>query len=107
MNAARFTKQRRDIEHRFREKPGRINKAMSSLISDAGATCIVIEKRVIGWRMKTGEIVCVKSRFSSQALAARCVVNIAETSTGHIPTRVYQCDHCQGWHVTSQQFRVV
>jgi hypothetical protein len=104
VNASRFIKQRRDIERRFRDTPGRITKAISKLVNEAGATVIVIEKRVIGWRLKTGEIICVKSRYATEATAGLQLKFLAETNVGtRVPIRVYRCEHCHGWHVTSQQ----
>ena len=47
---------------------------------------------------------CWKRRFSSEYDAQRALDRIIDRSTRtHVPTRVYDCPYCEGWHLTSRE----
>ena len=103
MNARDFARQRAMIERRFTSKRMR-NKAMSCLMRRAGASLVVIQGRMVGWKLRTGETVCVKDRYTSELNAHLAMQRIqAANQNGHrVPTRFYACQRCYGWHLTSQ-----
>jgi hypothetical protein len=103
MNASRFQDMRRGINREFRDNPGKAAKAFAHLVRRSGATTIIINHRIIGWRMKTGEIVCAKKRFANEEQAVGKIEIIADNDpAGHVPIRAYACAECRGWHLTSQ-----
>lgn len=103
MNTRDFIRQRALIERKH-QKGSKRAAAMRRLVSEAGATVVIIAGRVAGWRMKDGAMVCVKFRHKDQASAELMLARAkASNWNGHrIPTRAYACRHCQGWHLTSQ-----
>lgn len=103
MNARDFAKHRALIERRCDTKRQR-SKAMASLIKRAGASLVIIHGRHVGYKLPTGETVCVKERFSTDAKALAAMERIQQAITdGHrAPSRVYACLLCVGWHLTSQ-----
>jgi len=101
-----FIKARRHIDRRHKDRPGRAAKAFSHLVLKSGATTIIKDRRIIGWRMKDGHVVCVKSRYPNEERARLAIENIQEATQGlRVPTRAYFCVHCYGWHLTSQEFK--
>jgi hypothetical protein len=45
-----------------------------------------------------------KRRYRSQLAAERIMaVLVLHRSNGHVPRRAYHCEHCGGWHLTSQE----
>lgn len=104
MNAGQFAKRRARIEHDAWHRGQRFaSKALAALVREAGAIRIVIFGRQTGWRLPGGQIVCLKHRFPSELDAQTALVGIQECPrTRKIPGRAYQCPHCNGWHLTSQ-----
>ncbi len=107
MNAAEFSRRRGRIESRNRLSPRRARTEMSHLVRDARAIIVVIRRRVVGYRMQSGEFVCVKHRFRDEAhaVAAIDVIRATNTMCHRAPTRAYLCNWCNGWHLTSQDRR--
>lgn len=103
MNARDFTRQRSLINRQYESKRQR-RKAMAGLLKRSGAALVVISARHVGFRLRTGEIVCVKDRFKNerQALLAMGRIQEAELDGVRVPKRAYQCQRCLGWHLTSQ-----
>lgn len=103
MNARDFSKQRALIDRQYPTQRQR-SKAMGGLIKRAGATMLILHGRHIGWRLRTGETVCIKERFTSELKAHQAIERItASVTDGHrVPTRFYACQRCSGWHITSQ-----
>lgn len=107
MRASKFQDLRRSIERQFHDQPSKVRRALNHLVMRNALATIVMDRRVIGWRMSTGEIVCVKARYSTEQLALKSMSHIVSLQdSGRIPVRVYQCDYCLGWHMTSQKLRV-
>lgn len=103
MNLMQFTRKRALIERDF-PKGAKRAAAMRGLVREAGAAVVIMEGHVAGWRLKSGEMVCVKMRHKDQARALAELDRARSTNwNGHrVPTRAYACIHCKGWHVTSQ-----
>lgn len=103
MNARDFAKQRALIERQYDTKRQR-NKAMSGLVKRSGATLVVIQGKHVGYKLRTGETVCVKERFNTEYHAAQAIESIQAAVMGEhrAPKRAYACRLCFGWHLTSQ-----
>lgn len=103
MTPATFSRQRARIERRFPVGAKR-ERALSHLVRDAKATTIILSRGVVGWRMTSGEVVCVKRRYGSpdKALGELFHIN-AVSDRSHVPVRLYQCEQCGGFHLTSQR----
>lgn len=105
MNLSAFTRQRIRIERRF--TPGaKRERAMAHLVADALAVLVVHERRMVAWRLQCGTIVCVKRRYPNHDAAVQSLERIRDSSEReHLPQRVYRCERCSGWHMTSQDRR--
>ncbi|MNK29182.1 hypothetical protein D3C87_475730 [compost metagenome] len=107
MNVSTFTRQRVRIERRFPVGAKR-DRAMAHLVADAAAVLVVIERRVVAWRLQCGTTVCVKKRYPNHGAAAQHLDRIRDEShRHHLPQRVYHCERCSGYHLTSQERRAV
>lgn len=104
MNAAEFSKRRARIEREAGRRSHQFaGKAMAHLVREAGAVVIVVRGQVVGWRMMDGGVVCVKRRFKDEVDAGLVLVAIQrEDLRRRTPVRMYRCQHCGGWHLTSQ-----
>ena len=71
---------------------------------DAKAALVIVARKVVGYRLPNGEMVCVKERHRDEAaaLAALARIQASNWNNHRVPQRAYQCDHCHGWHLTSQ-----
>ncbi|AWM87352.1 hypothetical protein [Microvirga sp. 17 mud 1-3] len=107
MNARDFARQRAIIERRFSAKPSKRSAAMRRLVRDSGAAVMVSGTKAMGWRLPDGSVVCVKHRFRDRDRAETELQIIAAKNWNHhrVPTRVYACRFCNGWHLTSQPSR--
>lgn len=104
MNAHQFARQMMRIEQRFGSSTKQSRKALQKLVSRERAAHIIIHGKVTGFRLRDGRIVCKKRRFTSPETAVREMKHIALTSKRtRIPIRAYQCEECQGFHLTSRQ----
>lgn len=103
MNARDFSKQRALIERRYTSQRQR-SKALAGLMKRAGASLVVMNGKMVGWQLRTGETVCSKERFNTEPHANLAMGRIqAANDNGHrVPKRVYACHRCSGWHLTSQ-----
>jgi hypothetical protein len=104
MNAREFIKQRAKIgSHKDRAKWQR--KAFDKLLREAGAAPIVMMKRVVAYQLANGEIVCTKQRFKDEPAAVKTLqmIHSEHQPRVHEPVRAYPCQHCKGWHITSQK----
>lgn len=104
MNAHQFIRQRVRIEQRF--APGRKRQdAIANLVRDARAAVILIHRKAIGYRMTTGEVVCIKHRYRTHedAVETMAKIHAATGGAGHVPVRAYPCPYCKGFHLTSRQ----
>ena len=104
MNAATFAARRARIQ----DKHGtgrKYRQHLSHLVRDARAALVVIGGKVVGYRMRNGQMVCVKERHTTEAAAQDAIARIhAANWNGHrVPVRVYPCPYCHGFHLTSQQ----
>ena len=55
---------------------------------------------------KSGECSTGKKRFRDRRSATAAVSRFKQTSTrATVPTRVYECPACKGWHLTSRALR--
>lgn len=75
---------------------------MNRLMREAGAEPVVIEGKLAGYALPTGEQVCTKQRYRDSDFASQELERIAAQAAGHIPKRIYLCRFCRGWHMTSQ-----
>jgi hypothetical protein len=104
LNAHQFARRRADIERRCKFLRKR-NKAIAHLVWEARAQPVVIDQRVIGWRLPSGETVCVKQRHASESAALKVMADIqlCNLDQHRVPVRVYPCPHCRGYHLTSKE----
>lgn len=103
MNAAQFARARERIAREGRGRRGYESKATRKLVREARARTLVWGKRIIGWRMPDGTLVCRKRRYGSQEAAALDMLALqAEHGKRGLPRRAYQCEFCGGWHLTSK-----
>jgi hypothetical protein len=58
------------------------------------------------WRVGPGrDCPTGKVRYSSEASSSRALRTIQRRSQeAVVPVRVYECESCEGWHLTSQPF---
>jgi hypothetical protein len=103
MNARTFMRHRKGIMRLDTERQQK--RAMDHLLRKSKAAIIVVNGKVVGWRMKDGTMVCAKTRFQTQERADIELERIAERAPpgSHIPIRAYACPQCRGFHLTSQQ----
>jgi hypothetical protein len=105
MNAAQFCARRSRIERDNHKRSKRYQVMMAHLVRDAKAALVVRERRIVGYRLPNGQIVCIKKRFATEEKAADVLrlIQSDPTVTGHIPVRIYPCPQCHGYHLTSQE----
>lgn len=105
MNAAQFSRARERIERDEHKGATFRRKALARLVDRANAIRFIHVQsgKVLGWRMVDGSIVCAKRRFLSRELGENYMLAIqAQDGKAHAPRRVYQCEFCKGWHLTSR-----
>lgn len=104
MKSAEFARRRARIEHEHHGRGRRYGRELAHLIRDAGAALVVMERKVVGYRLPNGEMVCIKHRYRSEQDARDDIERIqaANVMGGRVPQRAYYCVHCSGFHVTSQ-----
>jgi hypothetical protein len=105
VNAAQFATRRARLVREHHGHGRKYQRALAHLIRDARAILVVMNRKVIGYRLLTGEIVCIKERYRSEDAANDAMVRIqANIEAGRrAPVRVYACPHCHGFHLTSQK----
>lgn len=104
MQADDFVRRKSRIEFKNFDKAKRRKRAMKSLIKRSRAILVIRNNKVIGYRMKDGKVACVKHRYRTQEFADYELSQIARTAQhGHLPVRVYKCDFCFGFHLTSRK----
>lgn len=103
MNAKDFARKRAKIDLSKRRGWWQ-RRAMKNLLREAVAVPVVIDCKVIGWRIGSGEVVCLKRRYATAERADSELHSITEHSVEvrKIPVRVYHCPHCRGFHLTSK-----
>lgn len=78
-------------------------RALAHLVAEAGAEPQTSGRRVLSWRMPTGQHVCVKHRYTTETRATDAILEMhRETDGRRKPIRAYPCYFCAGWHITSQ-----
>lgn len=78
-------------------------RALAHLAAEARAEPQFSGKRILSWRMPTGQHVCVKHRYTSEVRAISAMGEMhRETDGRRKPVRAYPCFFCNGWHITSQ-----
>lgn len=104
MNAAEFSRRRARIVHEFHGRGRRHNREIAHLLRDARAILVVMERKVVGYRMPNGEMVCIKMRYRTATEATEDIERIQASNVngGRVPIRAYGCPHCRGFHTTSQ-----
>lgn len=103
MNAGQFAKRRALIECDHGRRRGYARRAMAALVRESGATLVIVRGKPVAWRLPNGQMVCRKRRYNNEQHAVAALHNIRlEPRTARIPWRQYQCQHCHGWHLTSQ-----
>lgn len=104
MRASEFTRHRDRIEADTGKKGDKYREAMASLLKRARAVLVVVNDKIVGYRMTDGSFVCLKKRFATMGAADYALERITESPrTDKIPVRVYQCERCNGWHLTSKR----
>ena len=103
MNAAKFARMRAQIQRRSHGHRQR-TRALAHLVRDARAALVVIDRKVVGYRLPNGEMVCIKHRYRTeqQAIADMYRIQAGNINGGRVPQRAYYCVHCSGFHLTSQ-----
>lgn len=108
MTAAEFARQRARIERHANGRRKYHERAMRHLVRDAGAALVIMDRKIVGYRLPNGQLVCVKERFYSEHQAQKALQRIeARQQVGRVPVRAYACDHCGGWHLTSQPKQII
>jgi hypothetical protein len=104
VNAATFARHRARIEREHHGRGRKYRKALAHLITDARAALVVMQRKVVGYRLPNGEMVCIKTRYRSWDEATADVMRIQglHTDGDRVPVRAYSCAHCRGFHTTSQ-----
>lgn len=103
MNAHQFSRHRARIEDDLRS-PQWKRDAFRHLLRQARVIIILAEWKVRGWRLPTGEVICIKRRYQTEGHASLVLDNIGMTSGTHRkPVRAYPCPYCTGWHLTSRE----
>jgi len=104
MNAAHFAAKRARIEFEHHGRGRRYQRELAHLVREARAALVILDRKVVGYRLPNGEMVCVKERHRSEADATADMLRIqAANWNGHrVPVRAYPCPYCHGWHLTSQ-----
>jgi hypothetical protein len=105
MNAAQFAARRARLAREHHGHGRKYKRALAHLLRDARAVLLVLNRKVVGYRLLTGEIVCVKERYRSadDATVAMTRIQDAIEAGKRAPVRVYACQHCHGFHLTSQK----
>ena len=104
MHATDFIRRRDRIVAALGGKGGKVSRALQTLVRRAGAVVIVTQRRIIGYRMRDGSVACSKRRYRSEVDARLDMVMIqARAKHSHVPIRVYRCEWCSGWHLTSKR----
>lgn len=103
MNAGEFAKRRALIDRERGRGKQYAARALNALIREAKAVAVFASGRLVAWRLPNGQIVCRKRRYAEQ-LGAELALSILvrHSSAKKVPCRVYMCDYCRGWHLTSQ-----
>lgn len=103
MNAAQFSRARERIERDDHKGEHFQRHALARLVLRARGIRIVAKNKVIGWRLVDGSVVCAKRRFVTRDAGENYMLCIqAQEGKANAPRRVYQCDFCSGFHLTSQ-----
>lgn len=103
MHAADFARHMGRINATQRRGKHYQRKAMLALTKRANAALIVPRGHVVGYRLPDGSVACLKQRFRSADTAGAELQRIScHASHSYIPVRAYQCDWCNGWHLTSR-----
>lgn len=104
MHASEFARKRARIERQPGRRPAFYRRALDHLVREAGAEAIVIRGQLVGWRMPDGGVVCVKQRYRAAESAHTELerIGVHARRNQHVPVRVYECPHCNGFHLTSQ-----
>jgi len=77
---------------------------MRQLVKRARAVIMIVNGKVVGYRMTDGSVACVKVRYPDDVRAQIDLARIrAVTNHGYVPVRAYRCEHCSGWHLTSRR----
>lgn len=103
MNAATFAARRARIQ--AKHGTGRAyRKRFAHLVRDARAALVVVDRKVVGYRLPNGQMVCVKERHPTETVALLVMERIHTANWNHhrVPVRAYPCPYCLGWHLTSQ-----
>jgi hypothetical protein len=73
------------------------------LNKEAQATPVQFGRKVIGQRLPSGRVVCVKQRFKTEDAALGIIAQIAREPANRLkPIRAFPCYVCGGWHLTKQ-----
>lgn len=103
MHASEFARKRARIERRAGARKGFASKALAHLVREAGAQPIHARGQLVGWRMPDGGVVCIKLRFRDLVAAQLELARIERHAKNrNVPVRAYACQHCGGFHLTSQ-----
>lgn len=108
MRAGEFARRRARIESerglRFRPHSKHYRrKALRALVRRAGAALIIPHGREVGYRMPDGSVACIKHRFRTfEAADAELHRITRHAAHSYVPVRVYACDWCDGFHLTSK-----
>ena len=79
-------------------------KALRRLDEEFGAEEINCGNKRVGVELDSGKVICKKKTFKSVQAAESVLTQIALAAEGRpegTPSRAYQCQHCNGWHLTS------
>lgn len=105
MNVHAFIRQRNRLERRFPTGAKR-NNALRHLVREAGATIIIHDGRLSGWRLPCGSVVCSKRRFPNPEQAQQHLQRLqSDPCVKQVPIRYYHCAGCNGLHLTRDLMR--
>lgn len=103
MNAAEFARKRARIARSGAPSKKR-QRGLAHLLREAKAALVIHDRKVIGYRLPNGEMVCIKERYRTEHDATVHMERIqaANRDGQRVPQRVYACANCHGWHLTSR-----
>lgn len=67
---------------------------------------VIVYGKLKGVKIRRGGFLCAKARYPNEASAMEALRDCQRTPQDERKEiRVYQCLHCNGWHLTSQAKR--
>lgn len=107
MSPREFERRRARIESAPKRGSSWRKRALQKIVRESGAEVVIAARKVIAYKMASGEFVCKKQRFKTEPDAIAVLGMIANEHQPRLnqPIRAYPCYCCKGWHLTSERSR--